>query len=53
MEQVLSKLRKADVTVLATPVYFYTMCAQMKIIVDRTLGGAQKLVWETGNGSIL
>lgn len=41
MEQVISKMRKADVIVLATPVYFYTMCAQMKTMIDRTLGGAQ------------
>ena len=42
MEQVISKMRQADVIVLATPVYFYTMCAQMKTMIDRTLGGAQK-----------
>lgn len=42
MEQVIVKMREADVIVLATPVYFYTMCAQMKTMIDRTLGGAQK-----------
>lgn len=42
MELVLEKMRQADVIVLATPVYFYTMCAQMKTMIDRTLGGAQK-----------
>ncbi len=42
MEQVIAKMRDADVIVLATPVYFYTMCAQMKTMIDRTLGGAQK-----------
>lgn len=42
MEQIISKMRSADVIVLATPVYFYTMCAQMKTMIDRTLGGAQK-----------
>lgn len=42
MEMVLSKMREADVIVLATPVYFYTMCAQMKTMIDRTLGGAQR-----------
>lgn len=26
---------QADVIVLATPVYFYTMCAQMKTLIDR------------------
>ena len=34
-------MRAASVIVLATPVYFYTMCAQMKTMIDRTLGGAQ------------
>lgn len=42
MEQIVEKMRKADVIVLATPVYFYTMCAQMKTLIDRTLGAAQK-----------
>ena len=42
MKQIISKMRSADVIVLATPVYFYTMCAQMKTMIDRTLGGAQK-----------
>lgn len=42
MEQVIAKMKAADVIVLATPVYFYTMCAQMKTMIDRTLGGAQK-----------
>ena len=32
MEQVITKMKAADVIVLATPVYFYTMCAQMKTI---------------------
>lgn len=41
MAQVIDKMRKANVIVLATPVYFYTMCAQMKTMIDRTLGGAQ------------
>lgn len=42
MAQVVDKMRNADVIVLATPVYFYTMCAQMKTMIDRTLGGAQQ-----------
>lgn len=42
MAQLLDKMRAADVIVLATPVYFYTMCAQMKTVIDRTLGGAQR-----------
>ncbi|OUP04639.1 NADPH-dependent FMN reductase [Anaerofilum sp. An201] len=42
MERLLAKMRSADVIVLATPVYFYTMCAQLKTMIDRTLGGAQQ-----------
>ncbi len=42
MALVIDKMRSADVIVLATPVYFYTMCAQMKTMIDRTLGGAQQ-----------
>ncbi len=41
MEQVIAKMWDADVIVLATPVYFYSMCAQMKTMIDRTLGEAQ------------
>lgn len=37
MEAILDKIVKADVIVLATPVYFYTMDAQMKVLIDRTL----------------
>jgi multimeric flavodoxin WrbA len=37
MEEILDKMVNADVIVLATPVYFYTMCAQMKTLIDRTL----------------
>jgi multimeric flavodoxin WrbA len=36
MAEVLQKMISADVIVLATPVYFYTMCAQMKTLIDRT-----------------
>ncbi len=42
MAQVVDKMRAADVIVLATPVYFYTMNAQLKTMIDRTLGGAQQ-----------
>lgn len=37
MEAILDKIVKADVIVMATPVYFYTMDAQMKVLIDRTL----------------
>jgi len=41
MALVIEKMKIADVIVLATPVYFYTMSAQLKTVIDRTLGGAQ------------
>ncbi|MEN6312137.1 MAG: flavodoxin family protein [Acidobacteriota bacterium] len=36
MAEVLEKMIAADVIVLATPVYVYTMSAQMKTLIDRT-----------------
>ena len=36
MAEVLDKMIEADVIVMATPVYFYTMNAQMKTLIDRT-----------------
>ena len=36
MADILQKMIDADVIVLATPVYFYTMNAQMKTLIDRT-----------------
>ena len=35
--EVIAKMMAADVIVLATPVYFYTMCAQLKTLIDRTV----------------
>ena len=35
MSEILEKMVKADVIVMSTPVYFYTMDAQMKILIDR------------------
>ena len=37
MSVVLDKMVAADVIVFATPVYFYTMSAQMKTLIDRTV----------------
>lgn len=37
MAEVLEALKAADVIVLASPVYFYSICAQMKTIIDRCL----------------
>jgi multimeric flavodoxin WrbA len=36
MGSILDKMISADVIVMATPVYFYTMNAQMKTLIDRT-----------------
>lgn len=37
MAELLVKMITADVLVMATPVYFYTMDAQMKTVIDRTV----------------
>ena len=37
MAEILDKMISADVIVLATPVYFYTMDGQMKTFIDRTV----------------
>ncbi|MFV0481785.1 MAG: flavodoxin family protein [Campylobacteraceae bacterium] len=36
MKEVLEKMLNADVIVLSTPVYFYSLCGQMKTLIDRT-----------------
>lgn len=33
--EIVAKMIEAEVIVLATPVYFYTMCGQMKTLIDR------------------
>lgn len=37
MAEILEKMLDADVVVMASPVYFYTMDAQMKTLIDRTV----------------
>jgi len=37
MTDILVKMIAADIIVLATPVYYYTMSAQLKTLIDRTL----------------
>lgn len=37
MADILEKMIAADVIVMATPVYFYTMNGQMKTLIDRTV----------------
>ena len=34
---VIGKMMAADVIVLASPVYFYSICAQLKALIDRTV----------------
>jgi len=43
MAPILDSMVAADVIVLATPVYFYTMCAQMKTAIDRTVARYTKI----------
>lgn len=38
MSEILDKMLAADIIVMATPVYFYTMSAQMKTLIDRCCG---------------
>ena len=37
MPALIEKLKAADVIVLASPVYFYTICARLKNFIDRTV----------------
>ena len=37
MEPILNAMIAADTIVMATPVYFYSMCSQMKAVIDRTV----------------
>lgn len=37
MAEILDKMLEADVIVLASPVYFYSIDAQMKTVIDRTV----------------
>jgi multimeric flavodoxin WrbA len=43
MAPILDSMVAADTIVLATPVYFYTMCAQMKTVIDRTVARYTKI----------
>lgn len=38
MPQILEKMIAADIIVMATPVYFYTLSAQIKTLIDRCCG---------------
>lgn len=43
MTEILEKMIEADVIVMATPVYYYSMNGQMKTLIDRTVAGHKKL----------
>lgn len=43
MTEILEKMIRAEVIVMATPVYFYTMNAQIKTLIDRTVPKYQEI----------
>lgn len=43
MAELLERMIQADVIVMATPVYFYTMAAQMKTLIDRSCARYQEI----------
>ena len=43
MEEILEKMQQADVIVVATPTYFYTMNGKLKTVIDRFLPKWQEL----------
>ena len=47
MADVREKMLAADVIVLASPIYFYSMTAQMKAVIDRTYAFYQQLAGKT------
>ena len=47
MEKIREKMIEADVIVLASPIYFYSMSAQLKAVVDRTYAFFEQLAGKT------
>ena len=47
MEEIRAKMLEADVIVLASPIYFYSMTAQMKTLIDRTYAFFNQLAGKT------
>ena len=43
MGEILQKIIDSDVIVMASPVYFYSICAQLKALIDRTLARWQEV----------
>lgn len=44
MVKILQKMIDADIIVLASPVYFYSINAQLKAVIDRTAGVCSVLI---------
>lgn len=44
MESILNKMIEADVIVMASPIYFYTINAQMKTLIDRCCAKYTKII---------
>ncbi len=47
MEEIREKMLDADVIVLASPIYFYSMSSQMKAVIDRSYAFYQQLEGKT------
>lgn len=47
MEEIREKMVDADVIVLSSPIYFYSMSAQLKAVLDRTYAFYQQLAGKT------
>ena len=47
MEEIREKMLEADVIVLASPIYFYSMTAQLKAVIDRTYAFFSQLTGKT------
>ncbi len=47
MAEVLAAMKAADAIVLASPVYFYSICAQMKTMIDRCFSDYQSIANKT------
>jgi multimeric flavodoxin WrbA len=43
MDEILEKIIQADVLVMATPIYFYNMDAQLKLLIDRSCSRYQEI----------
>lgn len=43
MREIIEQIIDADVIVLSTPVYYYSISAQLKTMIDRTLAGGGKI----------